>query len=165
MDRRRGAPFIVAVFSCAVLAYGCAAIPIAAVSSFILEAGGGALVKTGTEYTATGTAVRTFVIPTIDVHAAILETFRRTQIDVTKDTVSSKGELTIAGESPHRKVRTRLIPVTPALTSMELRVKRNFIAGDKSMASELLAEIERTLAENPEFAARLVDVSYGGAPH
>jgi hypothetical protein len=47
---------------------------------------------------------------------------------------------------------------------MELRVKRNIIAGDKSMSSELLAEVERTLAETPAFAARLVDVSYGGNP-
>jgi len=143
---------------------GCAALPIAAVKTFVLEAGGGVLVKTGTEYTATGTAVRTFVIPPAYVRGALLETFRRTQITLTKDEFSETGRFTIQGETPDRKVRARLIPITPALTSMELRVKRNIIAGDKSMSSELLAEVERTLAETPAFAARLVDVSYGGNP-
>jgi hypothetical protein len=81
-----------------------------------------------------------------------------------KDEMSTKGELTITGEAPHRSVRVKLTPLTPALTQMELRVKRNCLASDKATASELLAETERALAENPAFAARLEDVSTRCSP-
>jgi hypothetical protein len=143
----------------AFLVQGCALLPVAAVGGFLLEAGGGALVKTGTEYTASGLAIRTFAIPAGDVRAATLTTFARTQIAVVDDDVSKKGIITLTGKAPLRKVRARLTPLTPTLTQVELRVKRNFLASDKATASELLAETERTLAENAVFAARLVDVS------
>jgi len=142
-----------------VLLQGCALLPVAAVGTFLLEAGGGALVKTGTEYTANGLAIRTFAIPAVDVRAATLTTFSRTQVALVEDEVSKKGTITIAGETPYRKIRVRLNPLTPTLTQMELRVKRNILASDKATASELLAETERTLAENPAFAARLEDAS------
>ncbi|HEY2386962.1 MAG TPA: hypothetical protein VGK30_08380 [Candidatus Binatia bacterium] len=141
------------------LLQGCALLPVAAIGGALLEAGGGALVKTGTEYTASGLAIRTFAIPAGDVRAATLTTFDRTQVAVVADEVSKKGIITLTGEAPHRKIRVRLIPLTPTLTQMELRVKRNILASDKATASELLAETERTLAENPAFAVRLEDVS------
>jgi hypothetical protein len=143
----------------ALLLQGCALLPVAAVGTFLIEAGGGALVKTGTEYTASGLAIRTFAIPAADVRAATLTTFARTQVAVVDDDVSKKGIITVTGEAPRRKVRVRLTPLTPTLTQMELHVKRNILASDKATASELLAETERTLAENPVFAARLADVS------
>jgi hypothetical protein len=143
----------------ALLLQGCALLPVAALGTFILEAGGGALVKTGTEYTSSGLAIRTFAIPAVDVQAATLRTFGRMQVALVKDEVSQKGQITIRGEAPHRKVRVRLNPLTPTLTQMELQVKRNIVASDKATASELLAETERTLAENPAFAQRLEDVS------
>jgi len=143
----------------ALLVQGCALLPVAAVGSALLEAGGGALVKTGTEYTASGLAIRTFAIAAVDVRAATLTAFARTQVAVVDDDVSKKGIITLTGETPRRTVRVRLTPLTPTLTQMELRVKRNLLVSDKATASELLAETERTLAENPAFAARLVDVS------
>jgi hypothetical protein len=143
----------------ALLLQGCALLPVAALGSALLEAGGGALVKTGTEYTASGLAIRTFAIPAVDVQAATLRTFDRTRVALVKDEVSETGQITILGEAPHRKVRVRLNPLTPTLTQMELRVKRNILASDKATASELLAETERTLAQNPAFAPRIEDVS------
>lgn len=144
---------------CAVALQGCAAaIPVAAVGG-LLEAGGGALVKTGTEYTATGAALRTFAIPAADVRRGALDAFQRTGVTVTKDEVAKNGRLAIAGEAEHRKVRVQLIPLAPSLTSMELVVKRNILASDKATASELLAATERVLAENPAFAPRLEDVT------
>ncbi len=152
VTRRRGV--VVAALS-ALLLEGCAALPIVAVADWAAQAGGGALVKTGTEYTASGTARRTFTIPICDVHAATLEALRRAAIAVTKDEVASDGHMTIEGRAQHRTVRIRTVPLTDELTSMELAVKRNCLASDRATASELLAETERVLAEQPAFAARL----------
>ena len=113
--------------------------------------------KSGTEYTTSGVAIRTFTIPMSDVHAATLNAFRRAQLIVVKDEVSKKGQLLITGDARHRSARVRITPLTGSLTQVELHVKRNILASDKATASELLTETERTLAENPEFAARLAD--------
>jgi len=141
---------------------GCAALPLAAFSGGMLQAGGGALVKTGTEYTSSGAVYRTFAIPLADVHAAVLEAFHRTDISVAQDEVSPKGQR-VVGEAQHRTVRVRLIPLTPALTQMELVVKRNLLASDKATASEVLARTEQVLAEKPTFAARLDGVPKSSA--
>jgi hypothetical protein len=148
----------------AMLLQGCAALPIAAVGGMALQAGGGARVKTGTEYTASGAARRTFTIPLEDVHAAILEALCRADVSVQQDETSKSGQLAIVGEVQHRRIRVRLIPLTRALTSMELVVKRNILASDKATASELVAQTEQVLAEKPMFAPRL-DRAADGSPH
>jgi hypothetical protein len=61
---------------------GCAALPIAELSGAILESGAGAVVKTGTEYTTTGAAHRTFTVPMNAVRAAVLEAFNRAGVTV-----------------------------------------------------------------------------------
>jgi hypothetical protein len=94
---------------------GCAAIPLAVVAGSLLEAGGGVLVKTGTEYSSSGTVRRTFNLPVDQVHAAVLETFRRAQIPVIRD---------VAGTMEHRKVRVDLLPLTPVLT---VHVRRFYV--------------------------------------
>jgi hypothetical protein len=136
-----------------VMLQGCAALP-AALGGGALQAGGGALVKTGTEYTLGGTAHRTLTIPIENVHAAVLEVFRRTAISLTRDEASAKGQI-IVGEAQHRRVQIRLIPLTGALTSMELKVKRNALVKDRATTSELLEQTEQILAEQPVFARRL----------
>ena len=68
--------------------HGCAAIPLAALAGPLLDVGGGVLVKTGTEYSASGTIYRTFSVPVAQVHGAVIETFRRAQITVTRDDAS-----------------------------------------------------------------------------
>ena len=137
--------------------HGCAAIPIAAVIAPLLEAGGGVLVKTGTEYTASGTAVRTFSIPIELVHGAVLEAFHRTDVAVRKDEWTKKGR-TIQAEADHRAIRIRLVRLSSVLTSMELVVKRNFVASDKATASELLAQTEQVLSERRLLTVRMDEV-------
>lgn len=141
--------FVPALAALVVALQGCAAIPLAAVVTPMLEAGGGVLVKTGTEYTASGTVYRTFTLPIDEVHAAVLEAFRRTQVTLEEDEVSVKGEQ-LVGTTQHRTVRVQLTPLTPVLTSMELAVKRNLLASDKATTSELLAQTESVLAETLE---------------
>jgi hypothetical protein len=74
---------------------------------------------------------------------------------VTHDEVSASGRVTIVGRTQHRAVRIRAVALTDALTWMELVVKRNFLASDRATASELLAETERVLAEQPALAPRV----------
>ncbi len=138
--------------------HGCAAIPLAVVAGSLLEAGGGMIVKTGTEYTASGAARRTFNLPVEQVHAAVLETFRRTQISITRDEAAAERHR-IAGRARHRTVRVDLVALTPVLTTMELAVKRNVFASDKATASELLAATEHVLAESAVVASAPGDVS------
>jgi len=126
---------------------GCAALPFAVVGGALLEAGGGVIVKTGTEYSASGVVRRTFTIPAADVHAAVLETFRRTQIGLAKDEMSPKGQWTMVGVAEHRKVQVWLTPLTSTLTALEIGVKRNVLASDKATASELLAKTEQGLVD------------------
>lgn len=138
----------------AVVLHGCAAAPLMALGGSAVESATGLVVRTGTEYTMTGTAHRTFTIPVDAVHAAVLETFRRTAIAIERDETSEKGQR-IVGRTPHRTVRVRLTPITSRLTSMELVVKRNALARDKATTSELLEQVEQVLAETPQYAQRL----------
>jgi hypothetical protein len=126
---------------------GCAALPFAVVGGALLQAGGGAVVKTGTEYTASGVVRRTFSIPVADVHAAVLEAFRRTEIGLAKDERSPNGQWTMVGVVEHRKVHVWLTPLTRTLTALELGVKRNLLASDKATGSELLAQTEQALVD------------------
>ena len=142
---------------------GCAALPLAVVGGAALQAGGGAVVKAGTEYTASGAVYRTFTIPIADVHAAILETFRRTQLTVAEDEPVKKGQR-LVGRAEHRTVKVELVWLTPSLTSMQLVVKRNLLASDRATASELVAQTEQMLAENPAYAPRLDRAPTGTAP-
>jgi hypothetical protein len=136
------------------LMQGCAAIPIAALGATALEAGAGAVVKTGTEYTMSGAAHRTFTIPMPEVHVATLAAFERAGITVARDEPSKQGRR-IVGRADHRTVNVRLMPLTPALTSMTLIVKRNMLVKDRATTSELLEQTEQILADNPTFGHRL----------
>ena len=123
---------------------GCAAIPLAVLAAPLLDLGGGVVVKTGTEYSASGTVYRTFGLPVAQVRSAVLETFRRAQITVTRDDASPEQDR-IAGKVYGRKIRVKLQPLTPVLTAMELVVKRNILASDKATASELRLSRQRPI--------------------
>jgi citrate lyase gamma subunit len=146
--------FLVVGFTMTVGLHGCAAIPMAAVGASALEAGTGAVVKTGTEYTIGGSVERTFTIPRNAVRSAVLEAFDRAGIEVSAVNVSDDRE-EFEGQLQHRKVRVRVTPFSESLTSITLTVKRNFFLKDRATTSELLEQIEQCLAENPTFARRL----------
>ncbi len=105
------------------------------------------IVKTGTEYTASGVVRRTLTIPVTDVHAAVLEAFRRAQIGLAKDRMSPEGQWTMCGVAEHRKVHVWVTPLTRTLTTLEIGVKRNWLASDKATSSELLAQTEQALVD------------------
>jgi hypothetical protein len=140
------APATTAVAGAVLAVQGCAAIPLAVIAGSLLEAGGSVIVKTGTEYTASGTAVRTFTVPVDDVHAGVRAAFERVQILVVREQRTAKRHR-IEGRMQGRKVRVELLPLTPTLTAMTLDVKRNAFASDKATGSELLAQVERAVNE------------------
>jgi len=163
MRRRLPHSALLAMVALATALDGCAALPVAVVAGSLLDAGGGVLVKTGTEYTASGTARRTFPLPVDDVHTAVLETFAHAQIAVTHDDRAETRQR-IEGVMRGRKVHVRLVPLTPMLTSMELDVKRNVIASDKATASELLAQTEHLIAERAAVVACAEQVPAPSSP-
>ncbi len=133
--------------------HGCAALPLAALSGAVLESGAGAVVKTGTEYTMSGAAHRTFTIPVNAVRAAVLEAFDRAGIAVEPEKSGDEGRL--RARLHHRRVSVRLTAFSESLTGMTLIVKRGVLLKDRATSSELLEQVEQVLAENPTFARRL----------
>jgi hypothetical protein len=133
---------------------GCAALPIAALGGAILESGAGAVVKTGTEYTTTGAAHRTFMVPMNAVRAAVLEAFDRAGVTVDSEQPQDD-EIRIIAKLKHRSVSVRLMAFSSSLTGMTLVVKRNPLIKDRATSSELLEQVEQVLAENPIFARSL----------
>jgi len=158
--RACGRPLFGAVVAVCIALQGCAALPIAAVGGAVVGSGAGAVVKTGTEYTMTGTARRTFSVPINAVRAAVLEAFERTGVRVREPQLDEGDE--IAGDLQERTVRIRLTAFSESLTGMTLTVKRNALVKDRATSSELLEQVEQVLAENPTFAKRLRRVPHEG---
>ena len=91
--------FLAVGFTTMVGLHGCAAIPLAAVGASVLEAGTGAVVKTGTEYTFGGSVERTFTIPKDAVWSAVLQAFDRAGVKVPTVEVSDDHE-DLEGRAP-----------------------------------------------------------------
>ena len=140
-----------AVATLAVLLQGCAALPLAVVGGSMLQAGTGAVVKSGTEYTMGGAARRTLTVPANAVRAAVLEAFDRVGAQVARDEEADDG-MRLRGQLDRRTVDVRLTPLSPSLTTMTLVVKRNLFVKDRATASEILEQIEEALAANGAFA-------------
>lgn len=131
--------------------HGCAALPLAAVGGSVVASGAGAMVKTGTEYTFSGTARRTFTVPINAVRAAVLQAFEVAGVEVQPEDGDAYH---LVGKLSHRTVKVELKELSHSLTVMSLSVKQTILK-DRATASELLEQIEQVLAENPSFARRL----------
>ena len=153
-SRGRSGALLVPVLLCTFVLHGCAALPLAALGGAVLQSGAGAVVKTGTEYTMSGAAHRTFTIPINAVHAGVLQAFERAGI-VVEPQQDGDDDHYIRGRLEHRTVRVRLTAFSDSLTGMTLVVKRNVLVKDRATSSELLEQVEQALAENPTFARRL----------
>ena len=133
----------------------CAALPVAALGGAIVQSGAGAVVKTGTEYTTTGTARRTFMVPMSAVRAAVVEAFDRAGVTVDSEVEPHDDKARMMATLKHRTVRVQLTALSASLTGMTLVVKRNALIKDRATTSELLEQVEQVLAENPAFARSL----------
>jgi len=124
---------------------GCTGIELSALAAAALSAGAGSAVKTGTEYTLTGVAYRTFSLSVEDLAAAVRTSLDRMQFTVA-EAEADDYELLFVAEGIHRSLRLRFTPITPGVTRLRVSVKKGWIFLDRSTASEVLTQIDRTLA-------------------
>jgi len=129
----------------ALAAGGCGGIELSALTVAALSAGAGSAVKAGTEYTLTGVAYRTFSVSLEDLAAVVRDQLDRTQFTV--ESAHADGyELVVVAGGIDRSVHLRFTPITPRVTRLRLAVTKGWIFRDKATASEILAEIERTVS-------------------
>jgi hypothetical protein len=121
---------------------GCSGIELGVLATAALSAGAGSAVKAGTEYTLTGTAYRTFMLPLEDLAQVVRSTLAETHFQV--DSAAPKGgDLVIEASGIHRTISLRLVAITPAVTSLKVLVKKGPVVRDRATASALVAQFER----------------------
>ena len=124
---------------------GCTGIELSALTVAALSAGAGSVVKAGTEYTLTGVAYQTFSVSLEDLAAVVRAQLARTQFTV--DEAHADGyELIIVAGGIDRSVHLRFTPITPGVTRLKVAVAKGWIFRDRATASEILGQIERTVA-------------------
>ena len=138
---------LLALIVLGLLASGCAALTLPAVGMSIMGDAAGSAVKTGVEHTIGGATYRTFSAPLADVRAAVRQSFRDLEIQITEDELLIGGGAKIVGEALHREITVQLEPVTPALTRLEMAVRQGLLGRDRTTSAELIEQTARALQE------------------
>jgi hypothetical protein len=123
---------------------GCTGIELGAVSVAALSAGAGSVVKTGTEYTLTGVAYRTFSLPLDDLAVVLQSTLTRMEFRVDEAAVVDRALVIVAG-GIDCAVYLRLTAITPAVTRLRVSVKKGLILLDRATTSEIVTQLERSI--------------------
>jgi hypothetical protein len=132
---------------------GCAALGITggAVTVAAVGAGAGEVLRAGTEYSLTGTALRTFTAP-VDAMAEVARSaLTRMAFTIERDEEMSPGRRIVA-TGIGRTIEIDLEPLSSAVTRIELAVKRSFFRRDRATAAEIIVQIELALVGNPDAA-------------
>jgi len=122
---------------------GCTGIELGAVGVAALSAGAGSVVKTGTEYTLTGIAYRTFSLP-LDDPAVLRSTLARMEFRVDEAAVVN-GDLVVVAGGIDCAVHLRLTAITPAVTRLRVSVRKGLINLDRATTSEIVTQLERSI--------------------
>ena len=138
---------LLALIVLGLLASGCAALALPAVGMSIMGDAAGSAVKTGVEHTIGGATYRTFSAPLADVRAAVRQSFRDLEIQITEDELLIGGGARIVGEALHREITVELEPVTPALTRLKIAVRQGLLGRDRATSAELIEQTARALQE------------------
>ena len=125
---------------------GCAAVALPALGLAAAQAGAGAAVKAGTEYTSSGVAYRTFSQPIETIHQFTLTTLEELAVKVQHDDKTDTG-YTVKAVAKRRKVTLKLERVTPKMTSVRLVVKRGWFSKDRATTSEIITQLELKLSD------------------
>jgi hypothetical protein len=144
----------VAVLGLAFLSLGgCAAVGITggAVAVAAVGAGAGEVLRAGTEYSFTGTAFRTFTASVATMREATLSTLSRMAFTIEREEEMSPGQRIVA-TGVGCTIKIELEPLSPAVTRVELLVKRGVLRRDRATASEIIVQIELALVGSPEAA-------------
>jgi hypothetical protein len=130
---------------------GCAALGITggAVAVAAVGAGAGEALRAGTEYSLTGTAFRTFTASAETMHEATRSTLSRMAFIVEREEEMSPGRRVVA-TGIGCTIEIEIEPLSPAVTRIELMVKRGFLKRDRATASEIITQIELALVAGPE---------------
>jgi hypothetical protein len=123
---------------------GCTGIELGAVGVAALSAGAGSVVKTGTEYTLTGIAYRTFSLPLDDLAAVLRSTLARMEFRVNEAAVVN-GDLVVVAGGIDCAVHLRLTAITPAVTRLRVSVRKGLINLDRATTSEIVTQLERSI--------------------
>jgi hypothetical protein len=115
-----------------------------AVAVAALGAGAGEVLRAGTEYTLTGTALRTFTASVDTLHEATRTALNHMALTVERDEAMNPGRR-IQASAIDRTIEINLQPLSPAATRLELSVSRGFLARDRATASEIITQIEFAL--------------------
>ena len=123
---------------------GCTGIELGAVGVAALSAGAGSVVKTGTEYTLTGAAYRTFTLPLQDLAVVLRSTLARMEFSVDEASVVD-GDLVVVAGGIDCAVHLRLTAITPAVTRLRVSVRKGLILRDRATTSEIVTQVERSI--------------------
>ena len=132
------------VVTLAGLATGCTGIELPALGAAALSAGMGNVVRSGTEYTMTGTAYRTFTLSLEDLAATVRRTLDRMDMPVTEGHADDI-RLELTAEGINRTIHLTLTPISTSVTRLGIIVKQNAILRDRATASEIVTQIEQSL--------------------
>jgi len=138
---------LLALVVLAMAASGCAALALPAVGMSVMGDAAGGVAKAGVEKTMGGSMYRTFSAPLADVRAAVRQSFRDLEIQITEDELLIGGGAKIVGEALHREITVQLEPVTPALTRLEMAVRQGLLGRDRATSAELIEQTARALQE------------------
>jgi len=138
---------LLALIVLAMTAPGCAALALPAVGMSIMSDAAGSAMQAGVEHTMGGATYRTFSAPLADVRAAVRQSFRDLEIQITEDEPLIGGGAKIVGEALHREIAVQLEPVTPALTRLKMIVRQGLFGRDRATSAELIEQTARALQE------------------
>ena len=125
------------------LATGCTGLELPALGAAALSAGVGNSVRAGIEYTATGTAYRTFTLSLEDLATVVRRTLEGMELPITEAHAHDE-RLTLTAEGIQRTVRLTFTPISPAVTRLGITVKQGIIRRDRATASEIITQIEQS---------------------
>lgn len=120
-----------------------------AVAAAAVGAGAGEVLRAGTEYNLAGTAFRTFTAPVDTLREVTRATLNRMAFTLEREEAMSPGRRIVAS-GIGRSIEIELEPLSPAVTRVELLVKRGFLRRDRATASEIITQIELALLASPE---------------
>ncbi len=125
---------------------GCAAVGLTLLSVGASAAGG-----TGLGYTLDSIVYKTFTVPPDGLHTAVLMTFSRMDVTLTRDDPVDDGRR-MTGTAGDRTIEVELDKLTQNTTRMRAVVKRPWFLRDRATATELILQTDRTLTDNPRLA-------------
>jgi hypothetical protein len=124
---------------------GCTGIELSALAVAALSAGAGSVVKTGTEYTLTGVAYRSFSLSLEELAAVVRAALDRMQFTV-EEAEADDYELVVVAGGIDRTLHLRFTPITPGVTRLRVAVTKGRLFLDRATASEILTQIERAVS-------------------